>query len=204
MFKVGLTGGIASGKSLVARIFKALGAHVIDADRIVHELLSPGEEAWKEVLDHFGEDILLPDRSIDRRKLGRIIFNDRQERQWLNGCLHPKVFEVYTIQVRRILERSPDAIIVFDAALLIETGFHRRMDKTVVVYAEPEQQIERLVLRDGFTREEAIRRIESQMPLSEKRMHADYVIENTGTREQAKEYARHVYEKIEQEAREKR
>ncbi len=200
MLKVGLTGGIASGKSLVARVFKALGAHVIDADKIVHELLSPGEEAWKEVLGHFGEGILLPDRSIDRRKLGGIIFNDRQARQWLNGCLHPKVFEVYTIQVHRILERYPEAIIVFDAALLIETGFHRKMDKTVVVYAEPEQQIERLVLRDGLTREKAIRRIESQMPLSEKRMHADYVIENTGTREQTEQYARHVYEKIVQEA----
>lgn len=200
MFIVGLTGGIASGKSLVARVFKAMGAHIIDADRIVHELIAPGEEAWKEIRDHFGNDILLPDGSIDRRRLGGIIFDDPKERQWLNACLHPRVFEVYLKLVRRIMDRAPESVVVFDAALLIETGFHRRMDRTVVVYAEIEQQIERLVSRDGLTREQAMKRIESQMPLNKKREYADYVIENTGSREEAEQKAREVFGMIVTEA----
>ncbi len=136
MLIIGLTGGIASGKSLVARVFKDLGAHIIDADRIVHDLLEPGQQAWQEVLDYFGKDILLQSKCIDRRKLGEIVFNDDVKREWLNQCLHPRVFDVYTAQVKNLCSRQPQAIIVFDAALLIETGYYRKMDRTVVVYAE--------------------------------------------------------------------
>jgi dephospho-CoA kinase len=196
MLLVGLTGGIASGKSLVTRVFKDLGAHIIDADRIVHELLEPDQEACKEVLDHFGRDILLPDNGIDRRKLGEIIFNDPEKRAWLNHCLHPKVFAAYTTQVRHLRDREPHVIVVFDAALLIETGYNRNLDKIVVVYAEPEQQIERLMARNKFTREQALVRIESQMPLSEKRQYADYVINNTGSRADAERQAGEVFEKL--------
>jgi len=193
MLLVGLTGGIASGKSLVARVFKDLGAHLIDADRIVHELLEPDQEAWQKVLDHFGNDILRENNSINRRRLGEIVFGNGQERAWLNSCLHPMVFSVYTTQVKHMRERSPDSIIVFDAALLIETGYNRNMDKIVVVYSEREQQIERLLLRDKFTREQALARITSQMPLSEKRGHADYVIDNSGLREDTEEQARRIF-----------
>ena len=200
MIIVGLTGGIASGKSLVARVFRDLGAHVIDADRIVHEILAPGEEAWKEVIDYFGDHILLEDRSIDRRKLGAIVFGDAAKREWLNSRLHPKVFEVYHRQVKRIAEWSRDAIVVFDAALLIETGFHRSMDRTVVVYATPEQQLARLMERDRFDREQAEARIRSQMPLDEKRRMADYVIENTSSRQESERQARAVFERLAQEA----
>jgi len=201
MLLVGLTGGIASGKSLVARVFKDLGTHVIDADRIVHELLQPEQRAWREVIDYFGKDILLPDDGIDRRKLGEIIFNDAEKRAWLNSCLHPKVFKVYTAQVRHIQSRQPDAIIVFDAALLIETGFHRKMDRTIVVYSDVEQQIERLTSRDKFSREQALIRIASQMPLSEKRGHADFVIDNTGTREETEHQARELFKRLQEEAK---
>ncbi len=200
MLLVGLTGGIASGKSLVARVFKELGAHIIDADRIVHELLEPDQEAWREVLDHFGRDILFPDNMIDRRKLGEIVFKDAGEREWLNKCLHPKVFAAYTCRVNHIREREPDAIIVLDAALLIETGYHRNMDKVVVVYADPEQQIERLAMRDTFTRSQALARIASQMSLAEKRGHADYVIDNTGKPEDSRRRAGEVFKKLQQEA----
>lgn len=200
MLRVGLTGGIASGKSLVARVFKDLGAHLVDADRIVHELLEPGSEAGREVLDCFGEEILLPDGRIDRRKLGAIVFNDADKRARLNQCLHPKVFEAYQAQVRRVCNRSPHAIIVLDAALLIETGYHRGMDRVVVVYADPEQQLERLISRNGFTKEEALARIQSQMPLADKRRFADYVIDNTGTRERTVQQAREVYSRLKQEA----
>ncbi len=199
MLIVGLTGGIASGKSLVAGIFKNLGAHIIDADRIVRELLEPGQEAWKEVSEHFGNDIMMPDKCIDRRKLGQIVFSDPAKRAWLNQCLHPRVFEAYAAQVKRLGARTPEAIVVFDAALLMETGFHKKMDKTVLVYAHSDQQLTRLMERDRFTPEQALARIESQMPLNEKRRYADYVIENTGTREETERRAREVFARLKEE-----
>jgi dephospho-CoA kinase len=200
MLKVGLTGGIASGKSLVAKVFKDLGAHIIDADRIVHDLLESDQQACKEVLDFFGKDIMRADKSIDRRKLGDIVFNDAEKRLWLNRCLHPRVFSAYNAQVRLLCDRQPDCIVVLDAALLIETGYHRGMDRVIVVYAEREQQVERLTARDKFTREQALARISSQMPLVEKRGHADFVIDNTGTRENTEQQARSIFEKLKQEA----
>jgi dephospho-CoA kinase len=199
MFIVGLTGGIASGKSLVARVFKDLGAIVIDADRIVHELLEPDQEAWKEVIQHFPE-VQRVDRTIDRRKLGAIVFTDREKRTWLNACLHPRVFSVYTGQVAHLRMRTPDALLFFDAALLVESGYHRNVDKLIVVYAEPGQQVERLMARDGFTREEALVRIASQMPLSEKRMLADHVIDNSGVREKTEQQARELFGQLKKEA----
>jgi dephospho-CoA kinase len=200
MLIVGLTGGIASGKSIVAKVFQDLGAHVIDADKIVHDLLEPGQQAWEEVIEYFGPGILFPDKTIDRRKLGEIVFNNAEKRTWLNQCLHPRVFAAYTACVKHLCTRAPDAIIVFDAALLIETGYHKKMDRIVVVYANEEQQMERLTSRDRFSREQALARIRSQMPLSEKRKHADYVIENTGTREETEQQAREVFHKLKQEA----
>lgn len=200
MLIVGLTGGIASGKSLVARVFKDLGAQVIDADRIAHELLEPDQQARQEVLDYFGKEILLPNNGIDRRKLGEIVFKDAVKREWLNQCLHPRVFDAYTSRVKHLRSRQPDAIVVLDAALLIETGYHRKMDKLVVVYADPEQQRERLICRDKFTKAQARSRIRSQMSLSEKRGHADYVINNTGTREDTERQAREVFQKLKKEA----
>lgn len=190
---IGLTGGIASGKSLVAGVFRSLGANLIDADKIVHELLQSGEAAWKEVLDHFGRGIELPDKSIDRRKLGAVVFQDMKEREWLNNCLHPKVFQVYKSRVKHIVERHPEAVIVLDAALLIETGYYKQMDKIVVVYATEEQQLQRLMDRDSFSRDQALARIRSQMPLSEKCRHADYVIDNTRSREDTEQQARKVF-----------
>lgn len=200
MLLVGLTGGIASGKSIVARVFRDLGAHLIDADRIVHELLETGQQAWQEVVEHFGAEIQLPDGRIDRRKLGDLVFNDQEKRLWLNACLHPKVFDAFTAQTRQMRNRQRDAVIVLDAALLIETGYHQKMDCIIVVYAELDQQLERLMLRDGFTREQALARIRSQMPLSEKRACADYVIDNTGTRDRTEQQAKEVFGRLKQEA----
>jgi dephospho-CoA kinase len=196
MLLIGLTGGIASGKSLVTRVFRDLGAHVIDADKIVHNLLSPGQDACNEVVAHFGQDIQLPDGSIDRRKLGDIVFNHPEERAWLNQCIHPRVFEAYNAQVRHISEREPDAVVVLDAALLIETGYHKHMGKLIVVYASQQDQVNRLMARDRFTLEQAMARIASQMPLDEKRAYADHVIENTGTREETERQAREIFVKL--------
>ena len=201
MLIVGLTGGIASGKSLVARVFKDLGATVIDADRIVHELLEPDQDAWNEIIQYFGQDVQRADKTIDRRKLGAIVFNDPEKRSWLNACLHPRVFSVYTTQVAHIRMRTPDALLFFDAALLIEAGYHRNVDRLIVVYAEPEQQVERLMARDGFTREEALLRIASQMPLSEKRLLADHVIDNSGSRERTEQQAREIFGQLNRESK---
>ncbi len=200
MLLVGLTGGIASGKSLVGRVFRDLGAHLIDADRIVHSLLSKNEQAWKEVVDHFGPEILLPNKEIDRKELGEIVFNDNEQRKWLNECLHPKVFDAFVAAVRNLRDHPPDTIIVLDAALLVETGYYKKMDRTVVVYATPEQQLERLSHRDNLSKEQALARIQCQIPLNEKRGYADYVIENTGSREHAELQARNVFLKLKQEA----
>jgi dephospho-CoA kinase len=200
MLIVGLTGGIASGKSLVTRVLRDLGAHIIDADKIVHDLLASGQDACREVVGHFGKEIQLPDGSIDRRKLGDIIFNHPEERAWLNQCIHPRVFEAYNHQVRHLSERQPDAIVIMDAALLIETGYHKHMDRLIVVYADQKDQLKRLMERDRFTREQAMARISSQMPLDEKRKYADYVIENTGTREATEQQTREVFAKLRQEA----
>ncbi len=200
MIIVGLTGGIASGKSLVARVFKDLGAQVIDADKIVHGLLEPGQLAWEEVCAYFGSGIELPDKNIDRRKLGEIVFGDPEKRAWLNQCLHPKVFEVFTTQIRHLRARQPGAIAVLDAALLIETGYHKKMDKVVVVFADEEQQMKRLMERDHFSRTQAMARIRSQMPLGEKRRHADYVIVNTGNRTDTEQQAKSVFAELKRTA----
>lgn len=200
MLIVGLTGGIASGKSLVSRVFRELGAHVIDADRIVHDLLSAGTEPWDEIRAYFGDGVLLPDGCIDRKKLGTIVFNDREKREWLNRCLHPRVFESFRTQVRRIGASHPGALVVLDAALLVETGFHRRMDRLVVVCADPDQQLRRLMARDGLSREQAEARIASQMPMAEKCAAADYVIDNRGAREDTERQAREVFSVLNEEA----
>ena len=199
MLVAGLTGGIASGKSLVSGFLKDLGAHVIDADKIVHELLEPGQDVCRDVIDHFGTGIRHADGSIDRRKLGDIVFNDQEKRSWLNQCVHPRVFEAFQARVHLLRERQPDAIVIMDAALLIETGFHRKMDKLIVVYASQEDQVRRLMERDRFSREQAMARISSQMPLDEKNGFADYVIDNTGTREATEQQTRVVFGKLKQE-----
>jgi len=201
MFIVGLTGGIASGKSTVAKVFMDLGAHVIDADRIVHDLLMPDQPAWHEVLDHFGPEILFPDKTIDRRKLGGIVFGNLDERTWLNRCLHPKVFTAYMTQVRHLCDRTPDCIVIFDAALLIETGYYEKMDKNIVVYAREDQQITRMTARDNFSNQQALARIQSQMSLDEKCRFADHIIDNSGSREYMERQTKELFSLLKQEAR---
>lgn len=179
MILVGLTGGIASGKSAVARRFKDLGACLIDADELAHRAIAPDEPAWREIVEAFGSGILNPDRTVNRKKLADIVFRDEAKRKNLNAIVHPAVFAEQERLTREISERDPGAVIIYDAALLIETGAFRRMKKVIVVTADPETQIERIVSRDGLSREEAERRIASQSPNSEKIPHADYVIDGS-------------------------
>ena len=177
MIRVGLTGGIASGKSLVSGIFKELGAYIIDADEIAHDLTRPGTQVYQEILHRFAPQVLNPDGTIDRSRLGREVFGDPERLAVLEGIIHPRVFAVEEARRRQIAQKDPQAVVIFEAPLLIETRAHERMDKVIVVYADEKTQLRRLVARDHLEPSEAQRRISSQLSFSEKKRHADYVID---------------------------
>jgi dephospho-CoA kinase len=193
---VGLTGGIASGKSIVAEMFQSLGAHIIDADRIGREIMVPGTDAYERVVDAFGKEILKGDRSIDRKKLGNMVFGNPEKITLLNECTHPEIFKEIDRRVEGIRQKNPDALIIVDAALLVEAGAHKRFDKLIVVYADEETQLKRLKERDGFAAEEAQKRISSQMPLKEKVKYADFVIYNDKGLEETRRQVEEVYKTL--------
>ncbi|MBI4445127.1 MAG: dephospho-CoA kinase [Acidobacteria bacterium] len=182
MFQVGLTGGIACGKSHTLRELRKLGAYTIDADQIAHDVIQRGQPAYEAVVNHFGREILDAQGSIDRGKLGKIVFSDASARQRLNELVHPHVLAQEEHLKQEILDnatrlRSP--ILVVDAALMVEVGSYRRYEVLIVVYCHPAIQLKRLMSRDGLSEEDALRRIQSQMPLLEKIKYADYIIENS-------------------------
>lgn len=176
MFKIGLTGGIATGKSYIVGVFRELGCEVLDADLTAREVVEPGQPAFNEIVNHFGREILSPDGTLDRAKLGAAIFALPAQREKLNAIVHPRVFEAQERWLAEIANRNPQPIAIIDAALMIETGSYRRFDKLIVVYCEPEIQIERLMARNNFSREEALARISAQMPSAEKLKYADFTI----------------------------
>ncbi len=202
---VGLTGGIASGKSTVSRQLAKLGCHVIDADVLAREVVAPGEPALQAIVEAFGPGVLLqPDGTLDRARLGATVFSHPEKRRRLEAITHP------AIQARRqaILEvlaaRGYDGLVVQDAALLIEVGGAAHVDRLVVVYAAPEVQLDRLMRRDGLDRAEAERRIASQMPLREKVRLAHYVIDNSDSHDETAAQVRAVYEALWAEHRARR
>lgn len=182
---IGLTGGIASGKSFVAGILRELGAIVIDADAIAREVVEPGTEAWREIVEAFGEEFLLPSGHLDRKKLARKIFQDPAARETLEAITHPRIrkrmFE--EVERQRSIGDSCRRVIVLDIPLLFETGRPPGLDGVIVVYADEEVLLERLIARDGIPREEAELRLRAQMPLREKVRLADWVIDNNGSPE---------------------
>jgi dephospho-CoA kinase len=178
---IGLTGGIASGKSTVSSMLRQLGADVIDADAIARDVVEPGTPGLAEVARRF-PGVLGADGRLDRAKLGARIFFDPQERAALNAILHPLIQEEFRRRTAA-LEAQGKPLVVYDAALLIENGLHRAMDAVVVVNAPEDVQRRRLMERNGLTREEADARLASQMPLREKLQHATWVVENGGTLE---------------------
>ncbi len=197
MLKVGLTGGIACGKSYTLKEFQRYGAHPVDADQIVHQLLLPGHAGYQKVVETFGSEFLDADSQLDRRRLGNLVFSDGAARQKLNEIMHPLVFAEEKRQVEEaelIHRRTP--MIVVDAALMIETGSYRNYDVIMMVYARPEVQLMRLILRDHLTEQEALKRIASQMPLLEKLKYADYVIENSGKLSNTAEQVAHTFKDI--------
>ena len=196
MILVGLTGGIASGKSLVAKRLKDLGAYVIDADEIAHQVIQSGTPAYQEILQQFGKDILREDGTIDRPKLGRLVFRDSARRSMLESIVHPRVFAEEEAQRRQITQQEPEAVIIFDAPLLIETRAHELMDKVIVVYADRKTQLKRLKERDRLDPEEAKRRVAAQLPLSNKKQYADYVIDGMASPSEVAKQTETVYQKL--------
>ena len=179
MIVVGLTGGIATGKSTVAQMFKHCGAIVIDADQLARDVVRRGKPAWREIVKVFGNTVLNPDGSLNRRVLGTIVFKDRRKLRRLERIVHPRVAREQQRVASRIAARFPHAVMVYEVPLLFESGAHTRVDKSIVVTADRETQIARLKRRNGMTRTEALRRIKTQMPLAEKVRRADVVLDGT-------------------------
>jgi dephospho-CoA kinase len=196
MLRAGLTGGMACGKSFVARILEGLGCHVIRADDLGHEVLMPGGEAYQPVLAFFGPGILDPDGRIDRKRLGAEVFERPDRLAKLNAIVHPAVIRREEEFIQEVERKDPSGIAVVEAAILIETGSYRRFDKLIVVVCTVEQQIARAVHRDGCTPEQARSRLERQMPVEEKRKYADYVIDTSASKEYTVEQTRAVYEAL--------
>jgi dephospho-CoA kinase len=179
MILVGLTGGVATGKSTVAKMFARCGAVVIDADQLARKAVQPGKPAWREIVRTFGRGILNPDRTINRRALGAIVFHDKKKLRRLERIVHPRVAREQARLTKQALRNNPNAVVIYDVPLLFEAGIDKRVDKTIVVTADRETQIARLAKRNGLTRAEALRRIKSQWPLSRKIRRADIVIKGT-------------------------
>ena len=174
----GLTGGMGSGKTTVGKLFKALGAHVLDADEICRSLVEPGKPAWQETVDLLGNGILKDDQTLDRQKIADIVFNDPEKKKALEAILHPRVMEEEHAIYKDIQKSDPGALIIIDAALLIESENYRKVDKVIVIACDEEIQLHRIMAKNTFSREDAERRLQQQMPLEEKIKFADYVLRN--------------------------
>ncbi|MBM3176133.1 MAG: dephospho-CoA kinase [Chloroflexi bacterium] len=196
MLRVGLTGSIATGKSLVSRYLQELGAYNIDYDLLARDVVEPGLPAWQDIVDYFGEDILQPDRKLDRAKLGKIVFRDKAKRRKLESFIHPRVYAEANKQEKTFVESNAATIVVHEVPLLFEVGRDKAMDKTVVVYASEENQLKRLMARDGMSKKDARSRIRSQMSVEDKKRLADYVIDNNGTMDETKRQAQDLYQKL--------
>lgn len=201
MLKVGLTGGIASGKSLVSRMFVELGAHCIDADEIAHDLMNPGEPVYDEIVRSFGAGILNPDKTVNRGKLAEIAFDKRKPRIYeLNRLIHPGVIERYEKWMEEIGSREPEAVAILEAALLLEAGLRRRFDEIIVVTCKPQQRIDRWAASHNLdpetARTEVTRRMMAQAPVEAKIQAADFVIDNSGSVDETRNQVREIYQKL--------
>jgi dephospho-CoA kinase len=182
MILVGLTGGVATGKSTVAKMFKRCGAVIIDADQLAHDVVKPGKPAWLEIVKTFGRAVLNPDRTLNRRELGAVVFGSRTKLRQLEQIIHPRVAREQARLTKQAARKDPHAVVIYDVPLLFEAGIDKRVDHTIVVTANRETQIARLKKRNGLSRVEAIRRIRSQMPLAKKIQRADHVLNGTLSR----------------------
>ena len=196
MLRVGLTGGLASGKSFVGHALAGLGCHLIEADELGHQVLLPGGEAYDAVVNEFGEEILDEDRHIIRRKLGALVWGKPERLAKLHSFVHPPVIARQKGIIEEVGRRDPAAIVVVEAAILVETGSYRRFDRLIVVVCTFEQQMERAMKRGAYSKEEVLARLSRQLPLEEKVRVADYVIDTSGTKDNTIEQVRTVYNSL--------
>ena len=196
MLIVALTGGIASGKSVVAKILEELGCYIHNADKIAHDLMEPEKPAWKKIVAHFGIKILNEDKTINRSRLGKIIFSDEKERHFLNELIHPLVLEKKKEVINRLEKEGHYNIFISEAALTIEAGFAEFFDKIIMTYCKKEVQIKRLMERDGISRKQTIKIIKSQMQPQEKLKYADYIIDTSGSLQSTVEQTERVYRNL--------
>lgn len=196
MLRVGLTGGLASGKSFVGHALAELGCYLIEADELGHEVMLPGAEAYDAIVREFGPGILDPDGQIDRRKLSALVWDQPERLEKLNTLIHPPVRARQERRMAEIAQADPHAIAVVAAAILVETGSYRSFDKLIVVTCTAEQQMERALRRGSYSREEILARLSRQLPLQEKLRVADYVIDTSGSKESTLEQVRIVYESL--------
>jgi dephospho-CoA kinase len=194
---VGLTGGIATGKSTVSNYLRHLGARVIDADEVAHQVTLPGAEGFSKLVEAFGTDVVNPDGSLNRKKLGQIVFNNEEALSALNAIVHPLVISRICSMIEILARDSEDSgqapFVILDVPLLFETGLDRICNEVWVVAVGPDTQIKRLMERDGYTREEALSRIRAQMPLEEKIRRAGKVIDNSGSRRATRKQVRDLF-----------
>ncbi|HEY7404703.1 MAG TPA: dephospho-CoA kinase [Candidatus Angelobacter sp.] len=196
MLRVGLTGGIACGKSTVARMFADLGAHIVDADAIVHELYRPGQKVYHELVQHFGQEIVKPDGEIDRAKLAAAAFDGKRVEE-LNRIVHPAVIQQQEQWMRETGAKDPHTVMIVEAALILEAGARDRFDKILVVTCSPEQKVARFAQRTGISEAQAQaeveRRSKAQMPDDEKVHRADFVIDNSGPLDMTRHQVERIY-----------
>ncbi len=193
MLKVGLTGSIAVGKSYVCEVLRELGAFVLDADLSAREVVAVNSEGLRQIVENFGSDILLPNGELDRVKMGAMVFADEAKRQLLNAIVHPLVYEKQNDWLAARERENPQSIAVVDAALMIESGGYARFDKLVVVWCEPEIQLRRLINRNSLNQTEALKRINSQMPQTEKKSYADFLIDTSNGFEDTRRQTTAIY-----------
>lgn len=193
---VGLTGGIATGKSMVSALFAHLGCRVVDADLLAREVVEPGQPAHAAIVQEFGPEVLLEDGRLDRKRLGAVVFGDPERRKRLEAITHPAIRARMARLLAGFEEEQFDGIVIWDAALLIESGGDGQMDRLVVVYADEATELRRLMARDGLDEAEARTRIASQMPVAEKAKRAHHVIDNSGSRADTERQVRRVHEAL--------
>lgn len=193
---LGVTGSIATGKSTVAAMLEELGAPIIDFDVLAREVVEPEEPAWKEIVEYFGKQVLNDDKSLDRKKLSDVVFNDLEKRKKLESFTHPRIQERFVVQLAEITKKDPNAIVQVVIPLLIEINLQYLFHKLLVVYTPQEMQVQRLATRDKITEAEALNILQSQLSIEEKAGYADYVINNDGSLEETREQVEKLWEEL--------
>ena len=200
MIVIGLTGGIASGKSSVSRMLAEMGAEIIDADKLGHELLKAHTEAWERLVDSFGEDILMPDGDIDRQKLGKVVFHDPKALQQLNDIMHPRIHRMVEEKIENLRRHQVD-VVVLEAALLLEAGWSPLVEEAWVTIIPESTALQRLMNRDNLTREQALARIRSQIPVQERVKQADVLIDTSGSLPQVRTKVMELWNDLQKRAK---